>query len=120
MIELYTGLEMQSHEVYSQIITNYWCVLMFSSGMPVLYLVGFLYYLIFYAIYKVLILKYFQKATTFNQHVAIKATNMIHFAIVWHIIIASMMFSNSSIFGKFNDPKYSVFYSFFNAIEGPF
>lgn len=92
---------------------------MFSSGMPVLYLVGFLYYLIFYCIYKVLILKYFQKAATFNQHVAIKATNMIHFAIVWHIIIASLMFSNSSIFGKANDPKSSVFYQMVSYVEGP-
>lgn len=78
--------------------------------MPVLYLIGLLYYFIFYWVYKVLILKYFQKATTFNQTVAIKATNMIHFAIVWHIVIASLMFSNTDIFGSESDKEKNGFF----------
>ena len=111
MISLYTGIEMQSHEVYSEIISTYWCIIMFSSGIPALYIVGFLFYFCFYWIYKALILNYFKKATRFNQEVAIRATNMIHIAVVWHIMIASVMLSNTKIFGSESDSDLNFFFS---------
>jgi hypothetical protein len=105
VVSLYSGAEMMSFEIYGELITTYWCCIMFSSGMPVLYFVGFIYYAVFYCIYKVLILKFYQTAHTFNQNLAINATNMIHFALVFHIIIASMMFSNQRILGMSKSGK---------------
>lgn len=44
--QLYTGDEIESYVVYSQYFTGIWGILVFSSGMPALYIIGFLTYLV--------------------------------------------------------------------------
>ena len=44
--ELYTGDEIQAYIVYSQYFTGIWGILVFSSGMPALYIIGFFTFLI--------------------------------------------------------------------------
>ena len=63
---LYIGEEIASFYVYAQFFTTLWSVLTYSSGLPVLYPVAFLNYLILYWVYKILLIKYYRKTVSFN------------------------------------------------------
>lgn len=65
--DLYTGEQISSHFVYAQNYTYLWCVLMFSTGMPILYPFGFLFYGVLYWVYKFLLLKYYSRTNKFNE-----------------------------------------------------
>jgi hypothetical protein len=65
--DLYTGEQISSHFVYAQNYTYLWCVLMFSTGMPILYPFGFLFYGVLYWVYKLLLLKYYSRTNRFNE-----------------------------------------------------
>lgn len=65
--DLYTGDQISSHYVYAQNYTYLWCVLMFSTGMPILYPFAFIFYFIHYWVYKFLLIKFYAKTTKFNQ-----------------------------------------------------
>jgi len=64
--EAYTGLEIESYFVYAQFFTNLWAILAYSGGMPVLYPVAVINFTFLYWIYKTLILKHYQKTSSFN------------------------------------------------------
>jgi hypothetical protein len=64
--KLYIGEEIASFYVYAQFFTTLWCVLTYSSGIPILYPVAFLNYMILYWVYKILLIKYYRKTVSFN------------------------------------------------------
>lgn len=64
---LYTGEEINASYVYAQFFTTIWCVLAYSSGMPILYPVACINFFIIYWVYKLLLIKYYRKTVSFNQ-----------------------------------------------------
>ena len=57
--ELYTGDQIAGHNVYALNYTYLWCVLMFSTGMPILYPFAFAFYIILFFVYKFLLIFYY-------------------------------------------------------------
>lgn len=79
---------------------------MFSTGMPLLYPFGFVFYMILYWVYKVLLLKYYQKTNRFNERLPIYSTNYMKIGLFIHLFIGSLMLSNSEMIpdsGALND-----------------
>jgi hypothetical protein len=64
---IYTGEEIYSHYVYSSLYGYFIVVLTFSAGIPILIPFAAAFFLLFYWTYKVLLLKYYARATTFNE-----------------------------------------------------
>ena len=64
---LYTGNEIKSSEVYAQVFTSLWVIMMYSSGMPIMYALGFLTFAVSYLVQKCTIIKYHRKTTAFDQ-----------------------------------------------------
>ena len=64
---LYTGEEINASYVYAQFFTTIWCILAYSSGMPILYPVASVNFFIIYWVYKLLLIKYYRKTVSFNQ-----------------------------------------------------
>lgn len=95
---LYTGDQIQSHYVYAQNFTYMCVVLMYSSGMPILYPFAAVFYCVLYWVYKGLLLKYYGKTTKFNKEIPINSMWWVKFGIVAHIIIGSIMLSNTDFF----------------------
>lgn len=56
---LYTGDQISGHYVYAQNYTYLWCVLMFSTGMPILYPFAVIFYFGLYWVYKLLLIKFY-------------------------------------------------------------
>ena len=70
---------------------------MYSSGIPVLYLVAFLFYTVLYWVYKFLLIKFFQKTSKSNENLAVKSMSYLKYGIVIHMIIGGLMYINISI-----------------------
>lgn len=70
---------------------------MYSSGLPILYVVGFFTYLIAYWAQKCLFLKYYRKTSTFNQNLAFDTIPLFRFAILMHLVMSGIMLSSPNI-----------------------
>lgn len=95
--ELYTGEEIPSFLIYSQLFTILWSVLAFSSGMPILYPVALVSFMILFCVYKTLLLKYYCKTTAFNQELPDFSIFYFKIGIGIHIIMAAFIFSNKNL-----------------------
>lgn len=94
---LYTGDQISGHYVYAQNYTYLWCVLMFSTGMPILYPFAVIFYFGLYWVYKLLLTKFYQKTTKFNYNLPIYTTQFIKIGVFFHIIVGAFMVTNNDI-----------------------
>lgn len=92
---LWTGEEIYSHYIYATIYSYMWCILMYSTGLPILYWCGFLFFVIFYMVYKVLLLKFYKRTDRFNQTLPLEATANIPISLIIHLCFGAFMISNS-------------------------
>lgn len=95
---LYTGDQIQSHYVYAQNYTYLCVVLMYSSGLPILYPFATIFYFVLYWVYKGLLLKYYARTTVFDKDIPIESLWWVKFGLVIHLFIGSIMLSNQSFF----------------------
>jgi hypothetical protein len=72
--------------------------LSFSSGMPILYFVAFLFYTITYLINKVMLFTYYQKTTVLNRVVPNFSVKQFKIAVLLHMLFGLFMLTNPSIF----------------------
>lgn len=82
----------------------------FSSGLPLLYIVGFCFSTVLYWVYKIMLLKFYSKTTSFNQDLAVWAIDMLQVSVIFHILIGSFIYSNSAIFGRSEDIEENFFH----------
>ena len=68
-----------------------------SSGMPLLYVIGFFNFFLTYWIYKVLLVKHYCKTIAFNEDLPLLSINYIRIGIFFHLIEGAIVFSNSKI-----------------------
>lgn len=86
-------------------MTNLLSCLMYSSGLPMLYFVACLFYFILYWVYKFLLFKFYQTTSRFNEQLPIYFLWMIKFGLLFHMLIAGFMFTNSRILSSSNLEK---------------
>jgi len=96
--QLYTGDQIASHYVYAQNYTYLWCVLLYSTGLPILYPFACIFYFVLYWVYKWLLLKFYARTTRFNQDIPIKSVQWIKIGIALHLAAGSLMLSNNRFF----------------------
>jgi hypothetical protein len=65
--DIYTGEEIYSHYVYSSLYSYMLVALTFSAGMPLVIPLSAGFFAVFYVVYKLLLVKYYARATQFNQ-----------------------------------------------------
>ena len=97
MLNLYTGREISSHYVYAQLFTNMWSCLTYSSGIPLLYPIACVFYIILFWVYKFLLLKHYQKTSRFNERLAVLSVSYIKYGLLFHMIVGCFMYTNSRI-----------------------
>jgi hypothetical protein len=96
-IDLYTGPQFNIGMRYSQILTTIFAVLLYSSGIPLLYLCCFLFFLITYWIDKWLVLRLYRNPPHIDLYVS-KLFNIIIFvAIIIHCGIGIWIYGNEVI-----------------------
>lgn len=82
---------------------------------------------VLYWVYKYLLLKYYQRTSKFNEELAIKSIKFIKYGLMFHMIGAMLMYSNtdllSGITAEFDDEIYSGYLEKglkFTGLEGRF
>lgn len=95
---LYTGDQIQSHYVYAQNYTYLCVVLMYSSGLPIMYPLAAIFYMVLYWVYKGLLLKYYARTTVFDKDIPIESLSWVKFGLFAHLFIGSIMLSNQNFF----------------------
>lgn len=71
--------------------------MMYSSGMPILYVVGFLTFSFAYLFQKCYIIKYHRKTTAFDQELAFDTIQFFRIAVVIHLAMSAIMLTNKNI-----------------------
>jgi hypothetical protein len=68
---LYTGNMFKGEKAYSRMMSTMFVILMYSSGMPILYLIGFVFYLVTFCVNKFLLIYYYQKSRTLTRTIPV-------------------------------------------------
>ena len=66
-----------------------------SVGLPILYPIAVLNYILFYWIYKTLLIKYYAKTTNFDQNLSISAIKFFKISLIFHVLISLFIFSTN-------------------------
>eukprot|EP00347_Sterkiella_histriomuscorum_P007541 403348527 len=82
---------------YSQILSTLFIIMMYSSGIPVLYLIAFASFFVQYWFDKMFLLKCYQKPPQLNLDLSKATRALMKFSLILHFIIGLYMYSNSSI-----------------------
>lgn len=94
---LYTGPQIASHYVYAQLFSNFMCCLMYSSGMPILYPIACIFNIVLYWMVKILIFKYYQRTSRFNERLAVESLYYIKYGILYHMLVGAFVYTNPEI-----------------------
>lgn len=71
---------------------------MYSTGIPIFYFLGFIFLQINFWMFKLLLLRYYRKATLFNEDLALKSIRYLKFGLFIHIVSSLFMLSNPTVF----------------------
>lgn len=74
------------------------CIMMYSGGMPALYIVGMMYCFIAYWTDKVVLLRGSRKPPTFNQNILVSALRLFPLVAFMHTIVSVWLFGQQNLF----------------------
>lgn len=80
---------------YSQIMTFFFITMIYSAGMPVLYIISLLQFFLTYWVDKFLFLRMYRTPPRYGIELANKSRDIMQLAIGAHMAFALYMFSNS-------------------------
>ena len=89
-------------------------ILLFGSGMPVLYPIGVFYYSVTYIVNKTLILNFFKRTRTMNRTIPTYTMQLLMLGLVVHMIGAAFMLTNPH---PFKTESESEVLAHFNAVK---
>ena len=95
---------------YSQIIASFFILMIYSSGMPLLYFIGFLQFFVMYWVDKILcksliviiadyciVLRFYKTPPRYGIELSDISRNIMQYAILLHMLFGFYMYSNSQI-----------------------
>lgn len=91
---LYTGQHMWQSYVYAWMFTTMWVTWMYSAGCPVLYIIAIVNFIVCYWVYKLLLVKHYQKSTEFDENFCMHTISYFKISIMWHVGVSLLMFTN--------------------------
>jgi hypothetical protein len=71
-----------------------WAVLTFSSGMPFLYPIAALFFLLYFWVYKGLLLFYYQRTSNFDEGLPLMSNDYLSVGIAWHLVVGLIILTN--------------------------
>jgi len=105
LVKLYTGRKFEGEKAYSRMMQTVFVIFTYSSGMPILYLVGAFFCTFTYIIMKFLLLKYYRRSTTVTRTIPMTMMKYLKFALILHIVFSLSMLTQSQPFQVAEKPK---------------
>jgi len=93
--ELYTGPEFLIEIRYSQILTTFFIIMIYSSGMPLLYFISMLQYIATYWVDKYLFLRLYRTPPRYGMEMSDVVRRIMVIGVFIHFAIGFYMYSNS-------------------------
>ncbi len=100
--ELYVGPEFSMGSRYAEILSTIFVVIIFSSGIPFLYVCCFLFFLITYWVDKFMVLRFYRTPPHTDLFVSKLFINIILFGIIVHLCVGIWIYGNEQIFVNVN------------------
>lgn len=95
---LYEGPNFECETTLSRMMSVTWTLVVFSSGMPILYAIGFIFYFITYMTNKLLIMKYYKRTDSIlSREIPLVSVSMMRYAIIIKMFVGIYMLNNPSI-----------------------
>lgn len=79
----------------------------YSAGLPMLYPIAYLNFVILFWVYKTLLIKFYQKTIAFNQDLPNYTIRYFKVAVFMHLVMAIFMYTNRDILTSSTLEKYS-------------
>jgi hypothetical protein len=95
--DLYTGPKFLLHIRYAQILSTIFVTMTYSSGLPMLYFISFISFLVTYWTDKFLVLRYFSKTEGLNKDLSKAVVSWLPLSLVLHSIFGTMIFSYPNV-----------------------
>jgi hypothetical protein len=95
---LYTGPELQLEERYAALLVIYFVCMIFSGGMPILWFVGWVSFLVCFLADKWAFLRVYRTPPKYGATLARFATGILPVGVLVHVIFATWTFSQPNIF----------------------
>jgi hypothetical protein len=106
--ELYEGPNFECETTLSRMMSVTCTLIVFSSGMPIMYALGFLFYLVTYMTNKVLIMKYYKRTDSIlSREIPLTSVGLMRYAIVIKMFVGLYMLNNPSIIHTRDEPTKS-------------
>jgi hypothetical protein len=96
--KLYKGKIFKGEKAYSRMMSTMFVIQMYSSGMPILYLNGFVFYIVTYWVNKFLLIYYYQKSRTLTRTIPLFTMEYLKYGLLLHMIMAVFMLTNREPF----------------------
>jgi hypothetical protein len=88
------GKIFKGEKAYSRMMSTMFVIQMYSSGMPILYLNGFVFYTVTYWANKVLLIYYYQKSRTLTRTIPLFTMDYLKYGLLLHMLAACLMLTN--------------------------
>ena len=95
---LYTGKVFKGEKTYSRMMSTMFVILMYSSGMPIMYPIGVVFYFVTYNVNKFLLIHYYKKSTTLTRTIPLFAMDCMKYALFVHSFAACAILTNPKPF----------------------
>lgn len=82
---------------YCNILTVIFIVMLYTSGIPILYPIACLYFCVVYVCDKYMLFRWYKKPAVLDGHIALNSLEWFKFAILLHVVCGSIMYSSSDI-----------------------
>lgn len=95
--EIYTGPQINSGEKFAQTFTAITITMMYSSGIPLLYLIATISLFWSFWFNKVMLVRWYSRTYEFNEQLPIDSMRFIKFAFLMHFLCGGVQLSKSNI-----------------------
>ena len=95
--KLYMSKEFDGEKAYSRMMSILFFIILYSSGLPSLYVVGFLFYTVTYCVNKLLIFKYYTKSRTLTRTIPLYSQSFFFYGFLIHFACGLFMMTNPQI-----------------------
>ena len=106
---LYIGPEFSLDARLAQIIAFTWTTFTYSSGLPIMYIISAVNFMIIYWIDKILLLRFYRTPKNYDEQSINFSLGQIYYAFLFHFLIGSLVYSNDQILSSTSDDSKEQF-----------
>ena len=109
MEDLYTGPEFQGQRNLARLASTFTILLAFSSGIPLMYGIGFIFFGLTFALNKYLLIHYYKKSeAVLDPNFATEVIYILRFLIFFKMGLGILNFCNPSLTVTLKEPKQDI------------